>query len=84
MDAVQQFDVLIIGGGEAGKNLAWTMAQMGRRAAVPNANLSVDRARISAVCRVRTFIAPKSRTTQRRTRSVLHIYGSRAGRRRLA
>jgi len=30
----QQFDLLIIGSGEAGKNLAWTMAKAGRRAAV--------------------------------------------------
>jgi pyruvate/2-oxoglutarate dehydrogenase complex dihydrolipoamide dehydrogenase (E3) component len=30
----QQFDLLIIGSGEAGKNLAWTMAKAGRRTAV--------------------------------------------------
>lgn len=34
MSEQQQYDVLIIGSGEAGKNLAWTMAQMGRRTAV--------------------------------------------------
>ena len=27
----QQFDVLVIGRGEAGKNLAWAMAKAGRR-----------------------------------------------------
>jgi len=30
----QQFDLLIIGSGEAGKNLAWAMAKAGRRTAV--------------------------------------------------
>jgi pyruvate/2-oxoglutarate dehydrogenase complex dihydrolipoamide dehydrogenase (E3) component len=30
----QQFDFLIIGSGEAGKNLAWTMAKAGRCTAV--------------------------------------------------
>lgn len=30
----QHFDLLIIGSGEAGKNLAWTMAKSGRRVAV--------------------------------------------------
>lgn len=30
----QQFDALIIGSGEAGKNLAWTLAKAGRRTAV--------------------------------------------------
>ena len=30
----QHFDVLIIGSGEAGKNLAWSMGKAGRRTAV--------------------------------------------------
>ena len=30
----QQFDLLIIGSGEAGKNLAWAMAKAGRHTAV--------------------------------------------------
>src|SRR5512146_1731719 len=30
----QHFDLLIIGSGEAGKDLAWTMAKAGRRTAV--------------------------------------------------
>src|SRR5260370_183342 len=30
----QQFDLIIIGGGEGGKNLAWAMAKAGRRTAV--------------------------------------------------
>ncbi len=34
MPEKQQFDFLIIGSGEAGKNLAWTMAKAGRRTAV--------------------------------------------------
>jgi len=34
MSDKQQFDLLIIGSGEAGKNLAWTMAKAGRRTAV--------------------------------------------------
>jgi pyruvate/2-oxoglutarate dehydrogenase complex dihydrolipoamide dehydrogenase (E3) component len=34
MSEKQQFDLLIIGSGEAGKNLAWAMAKAGRRAAV--------------------------------------------------
>jgi pyruvate/2-oxoglutarate dehydrogenase complex dihydrolipoamide dehydrogenase (E3) component len=34
MSAERQFDLLIIGSGEAGKNLAWTMARAGRRTAV--------------------------------------------------
>jgi pyruvate/2-oxoglutarate dehydrogenase complex dihydrolipoamide dehydrogenase (E3) component len=34
MSEKQQFDLLIIGSGEAGKNLAWAMAKSGRRTAV--------------------------------------------------
>jgi pyruvate/2-oxoglutarate dehydrogenase complex dihydrolipoamide dehydrogenase (E3) component len=34
MSDKQQFDLLIIGSGEAGKNLAWAMAKLGRRTAV--------------------------------------------------
>jgi pyruvate/2-oxoglutarate dehydrogenase complex dihydrolipoamide dehydrogenase (E3) component len=34
MSDKQHFDLLIIGSGEAGKNLAWTMAKAGRRTAV--------------------------------------------------
>jgi pyruvate/2-oxoglutarate dehydrogenase complex dihydrolipoamide dehydrogenase (E3) component len=34
MSEKEQFDFLIIGSGEAGKNLAWTMAEAGRRTAV--------------------------------------------------
>lgn len=34
MSQKQQFEVLIIGSGEAGKNLAWAMAKAGRRTAV--------------------------------------------------
>jgi len=34
MSDKQQFDLLIIGSGEAGKNLAWTMSKAGRRTAV--------------------------------------------------
>lgn len=34
MSGQQQVDLLIIGSGEAGKNLAWTMGKTGRRTAV--------------------------------------------------
>lgn len=34
MSGQPQFDLLIIGSGEAGKNLAWTMGKTGRRTAV--------------------------------------------------
>jgi glycine/D-amino acid oxidase-like deaminating enzyme len=34
MSQPQQFEVLILGSGEAGKLLAWHMAQSGRRTAV--------------------------------------------------
>jgi pyruvate/2-oxoglutarate dehydrogenase complex dihydrolipoamide dehydrogenase (E3) component len=34
MSDKQQFDLLIISSGEAGKNLAWAMAKVGRRTAV--------------------------------------------------
>src|SRR6266852_4621242 len=39
-----QFDILIIGSGEAGKYLAWTMAKDGRRTAV------VERGLIGGAC----------------------------------
>lgn len=44
MSDSQQFDLLIIGSGEAGKNLAWTMAKAGRRTAV------VERKLIGGAC----------------------------------
>ena len=34
MDAVEKYDVLLLGGGTAGKLMAWTMAKEGRRTAV--------------------------------------------------
>src|SRR5262245_25795208 len=34
MSDKQQFECLVIGSGEAGKNLAWTMAKAGRRTGV--------------------------------------------------
>ena len=34
MPETERYDALIIGSGEAGKHMAWTMAQMGRRTAV--------------------------------------------------
>src|SRR6266853_6384640 len=34
MPEVERFDILVIGSGEAGKHLTWTMAQVGHRTAV--------------------------------------------------
>jgi pyruvate/2-oxoglutarate dehydrogenase complex dihydrolipoamide dehydrogenase (E3) component len=34
MSTIDRFDILIIGSGESGKHLAWTMASEGRRTAV--------------------------------------------------
>src|SRR4029077_4964415 len=34
MPAVERYDVLVIGSGEAGKNVAWTLAKEGHRTAV--------------------------------------------------
>ena len=34
MAETERYDALIIGSGEAGKHIAWTMAEMGHRTAV--------------------------------------------------
>ena len=34
MNAVEKYDALVLGGGTAGKVIAWTMAKEGRRTAV--------------------------------------------------
>jgi pyruvate/2-oxoglutarate dehydrogenase complex dihydrolipoamide dehydrogenase (E3) component len=34
MPEIERFDILVIGSGEAGKHLTWTMAQAGHRTAV--------------------------------------------------
>src|SRR5246127_5849572 len=34
MPEAERYDALVIGSGEAGKNIAWTMAKMGHRTAV--------------------------------------------------
>jgi pyruvate/2-oxoglutarate dehydrogenase complex dihydrolipoamide dehydrogenase (E3) component len=34
MNAAERYDVLVLGGGTAGKLMAWTMAKEGRRTAV--------------------------------------------------
>jgi alkyl hydroperoxide reductase subunit AhpF len=47
MNAAENFDVLVLGGGTAGKLAAWTMAKEGRRTAV------VDRKYIGGSCRFR-------------------------------
>ncbi len=44
MSAVEKYDVLVLGGGTAGKVIAWTMAKEGRRTAV------VDRKYIGGAC----------------------------------
>ncbi len=44
MNAAEQYDVLVLGGGTAGKLMAWTMAEEGRRTAV------VDRKYIGGSC----------------------------------
>lgn len=44
MSDQQHFDLLIIGSGEAGKNLAWTMAKAGHRTVV------VERKLIGGLC----------------------------------
>src|SRR5580693_3938357 len=44
MSAAEKYDVLVIGGGTAGKVIAWTMAKEGRRTAV------VDRKYVGGSC----------------------------------
>jgi len=44
MNAAEQYDVLVLGGGTAGKLMAWTMAEEGRRTAV------IDRKYIGGSC----------------------------------
>src|ERR1700685_309791 len=44
MNAAEQYDVLVLGGGTAGKVIAWTMAKEGRRIAV------VDRKYVGGSC----------------------------------
>src|ERR1700724_2605719 len=44
MNAAEKYDVLVLGGGTAGKVIAWTMAKQGRRTAV------VDRKYIGGAC----------------------------------
>ena len=44
MPEKERYEILVIGSGEAGKYLAWTMAKAGRRAAV------VERALIGGSC----------------------------------
>ena len=44
MNAVEKYDVLVLGGGTAGKVIAWTMAKEGRRTAV------VDRKYVGGSC----------------------------------
>jgi pyruvate/2-oxoglutarate dehydrogenase complex dihydrolipoamide dehydrogenase (E3) component len=44
MDAPEKYDVIVFGGGTAGKVMAWTMAKMGRRTAV------IDRKYVGGSC----------------------------------
>jgi pyruvate/2-oxoglutarate dehydrogenase complex dihydrolipoamide dehydrogenase (E3) component len=54
MSSTENFDILVIGSGEAGKYLAWTMAGEGHRTAVVERELIGGLARTSRVCRART------------------------------
>ena len=66
MAAIERYDILVLGSGEAGKYIAWTFAKAGRRAAVvergliggscpniaclPSKNI-IYSARVAALCR---------------------------------
>lgn len=60
MSSPESFDILVIGSGEAGKYLAWTMAREGHHVAVVERELIGGRVRTSRACRARTsFIRRK-------------------------
>jgi hypothetical protein len=62
MSETERFEVLVIGSGEAGKYLGWTMAKAGHRTAVVERSLVGGSCPISPVSRVKTlFAGPRSR-----------------------
>ena len=60
MNAAEQYDVLVLGGGTAGKLMAWTMAEEGRRTAV------IDRKYIGGSCPNVACLPRKTSFTQRK------------------
>ena len=54
MSFIETYDMLVIGNGEAGKYLAWTVAGEGHHTAVVERKPVGDPVRISLACRVRT------------------------------
>jgi glycerol-3-phosphate dehydrogenase len=51
---LEEFDLVILGGGTGSTLAAWTFAGQGKRVAVIEPNTLADRARISPVCPART------------------------------
>src|SRR5438874_971948 len=62
--SVEEYDLVILGGGTGSTVAAWTFAAEGQRVAVIERDTSADRVRTLHACRARTsFIAPRSRLT---------------------
>ena len=73
MPEIEHYEILVIGSGEAGKQVTWNMAQAGHRTAVV-----AGRVRTSRACRARTRFAARkrigSRGMVRSTASRAHPY----------
>jgi choline dehydrogenase-like flavoprotein len=55
---VEKFDALVLGSGEAGKYLSWSLGAEGKRVALVERRYVGGRAPISPVCRARTWCIP--------------------------
>jgi choline dehydrogenase-like flavoprotein len=66
-----EYDIIVVGSGEGGKYLAWTMARQGKRALVIERRYIGGRVRTSPASPARTsFTAPKSRRLSPEVRSL--------------
>jgi pyruvate/2-oxoglutarate dehydrogenase complex dihydrolipoamide dehydrogenase (E3) component len=54
MSGVEQYEMLVLGSGEAGKYLAWTMAKAGHRTAMVERKCWAGRVPTSHACRAKT------------------------------
>ena len=62
--SVEEYDLVILGGGTGSTVAPWTFAAPGQRVAVIERSTSADRVRTLRACRARTsFIAPRSHLT---------------------
>lgn len=68
VSTIERYEILVLGSGEAGKCIAWTLAKAGSRAAVVERGLIIGEGQ---------FIAPKTIEVRTPEDAIRHLVGER-------